>query len=306
MSEITKEETEKAQRMVGALLPGVDPTIAEVVLGAILSNPESSVASLMASLLDAPEAVREECMAALFEIVLCSEKGHLFWVDTTTHSLLMGARRIHPRQTYQIGDAEWPMQALVAGPPKSFTIRTPDGARQIWMACDSLEDLAVSEAQATAMGKIMIEAFGGTVIPPSIPDSRIIELSAEAKKRAEAAAATVDEARRREEAVGRCRVEAAEAKPGSLHPGDVVYHEDAPDNLYMVERRANDSWVVLMAMRPGLKQVAPAGAWVQMGPGPFGPNGPLHWCFTEAPSDIVVPPPLVDDEDEDPFEGDIS
>lgn len=300
------EERAKLQRHIGALLPGVDPTIGEVVIGAILGNEGESVASIFAALGEAPEEIRAECIAALIEILVCSEKGHLFWLDNKMHSILVGARRMTGRETVHFGGGEWPVSALMMGPPTSIVLRLPGkaGARQVWVATELLDDVYVGASQAEVLGKLLIEQFGGHVVEDRkggdafAESAQSIVLSAEARARAAASQKAIECAIAEAEEHGFNRVALAEARPGALKLGDLVHHEDRPDALYLVEARSSDDWVTLRSMKPGPRTVVPAGAWVQMGPGPFGPEGPNEWGFTEAPAGPKKPIE-VDDELDD-------
>lgn len=292
----TEDHREQAKQEAGAMLPDIDPTIAEIVLSAFLANPTHKVGEVVTALaLGAPSPeVAAETVTACFELLLCSEKGKLYWVEREARDILVGIRSIPHTHGIRVGtEAHWPMIALIVGPPKSAIIRMPDGARRVWMACEDMDGAVVRQSEAIALGNAMVEAFGGRIIedrsgPETMAKSFIEDnMTARAKRRAAALdqAETMTVKQRSKGArAGHHRVAMIEALPGACEVGMVLCPEDRPETLYEVQTRVNEDWVVLVAQEPGEKGGVPEpGAWVQPngGSGPVGAEGPPHWGFTE-------------------------
>lgn len=295
---MTEEEALRhARENAGALLPGVDPDIAEIVLSTFMANEGAHIADIVAALVsEAPPEISRELISAAFEFVLCREKGHLYWLETTAGVILVGARPVPHEHTVQVGSAKWPIGALLAGPPKMATIHMPDGVRRVWLACEPLDGTVVRQSEAIALGNAMIELFGGRIIedrmgPETLQRSFIeANMTTRAKQRAEAFSMveqmTIEARQKADLRPGHAKVAAAEALPNSLRVGDQLHPEDQPTKIYEVLRRVSDSWVVLVAVKPGAQEGVGASSWVKLHghQGPFGSDGPPDWAFTDSPA----------------------
>lgn len=294
----TDKQREEAKGHCGAMLPGVDPTIGEIVIATFMSNPAAQVGVVMSALVrEAPAEIAQEVANACLELLLCKEKGKLYWIDQAAQDILVGVRQMPESGSVVVGStAHWPMEALLVGPPKSAIVRLPRGARRIWMACEELDGAVVRQSEAVALGNAMIESFGGRIIEdrrgPDVMRQSFIEsnMTERAKRRAHALGQvdrmTVQE-RSRGVKEGHARVPMAEALPGACKVGMVFHPEERPQALYEVERRINEDWVLLVAQTHGREGNVPeAAAWVapEAGDGPVGSDGPPHWGFTEAPA----------------------
>lgn len=279
---------------VGVMLPGVDPTVGEIVTTAFQANPTAPVGAVVAALVrQAPEEIAAEVAGACLELLLCREKGELRWLATEAQAILVGIREVRGTSTLAFGtEAKWPMAALLTGSPRSVVVRMSDGARRVWVASEPLNGVVVRQSEAVALGNAMIESFGGRIIEdrmgPETMRQSFIEgrMTARAKARAEALSAVerVHVDKRTQPRADHFRIALAEAYPGTLMPGDRLQPENATEPVYLVERRVNDSWVLAVADQP-----PPAGrvtepiAWVKPdgAAGPFGADGPPHWAFSE-------------------------
>lgn len=259
---------EKARADVGVLMPNVDPTIGEMVLASLYANEGAPIGLIAAALArTAPDDdMAAELVSALLEFVLCRDKGHLFWLEQTGQSILVGMRRATTRNALLFGAAEWPLGALMMGPPKSATVRVPRGVVRIWMAAPDMQGVVVRQSEAIALGNAMVESFGGRVLedragPDVLRDSFIEKrMTARAKMRA-MAISRVDEMiveahKNPDLRPGHPRVAVAEAVPGTMVEGMRVIPEGDMERpaeerrVFEVERRVNDSWVIIVAHDP--------------------------------------------------------
>lgn len=285
----------KAKQDVGALLPDVDPQIGELVLTALYANPEAQVGVIAAGLARAaPSAdIAGEMVSALIELVACREKGHLYWLETTGHSILVGVRKAKGNDALMFGTAKWPMHALLSGPPQHATVRV-SGQRfaRIYMASEPMDGMVVRQSEAVALGNAMIERFGGRIIEdrqgPETARQSFIEqnMTTRAKKRADAineverlliesrTTVPVNE--------GYARVALAEAVPGSLPNGLRLHLQDKPKPVYIVDRRINDDYVLIVAAEKGAESDVEPGMWVREDGHPPAPGWDSPICgFTE-------------------------
>lgn len=300
----TEQSKIAAREKMGALLPNTDPSIAEIVLSTLFANEMATLPAIAVALIrDAPSEIALEVANALFEVVTCHDRGDLFWLETPVQAILVGVRSSGVSHALLVGNAKWPMQCLLVGPPKSATIRVPNGARQVWLACEPLDGVIIRQSEAVALGNAMIEAFGGRIIEdrqgPDVMHQSFIEgnMSKRAKARAEAAGTierlSVEPRARVDLRPGHAVIQAAEALPGTLEVGMTLHPVTDPSTVYEVLRRINDSWVLLVAREPGSDQVVSGGPWMRCDErgsfpqGPLGPDTPPDWAFTE--SDSVVP-----------------
>jgi hypothetical protein len=305
-----ERDHDEVKEQAGVLLPGVDPAIGEIVVAAFFANGHALVGEVIAGLiLGAPKEMAAEIAGACFELVLCREKGQLRWLDVKAQDILVGIRTAPGSKSICFGtEAHWPMEALLAGPPKSAIVRLPQGARRVFLACEGLKGAVIRQSEAVALGNAMIESFGGKIIEdrlgPETMQQSFIEsnMTARAKLRAQATSQvekmTVE---RRSAGIkhGFNRISMAEAAPGTCRPGMVLHPEGVLGPLYEVERRVNESWVILIAKEAGAAgNIRDGAAWVGDGDfagGPFMPAGAdnsflvvinqgavsPHWGFTD-------------------------
>jgi len=284
----------QTRKDAGVLLPGIDPTIGEIVLSAFHANEHASAASIIAGLVvQAPETIKIEVMEACLEFLICKEKGKLYWVDVSGKSILLGIRERLMSHCISFGHADWPLEALMTASPLSCVIRMPDGARRVWLACEPLDGVVVRQSEAIALGNAMIESFGGRIIEdrsgPEVMQQSFIEdnMTKRAKLRAQANAA-VERMIVVKRATGKRpnhnRIPMAESLPGACPDGMRLVPEGREEPVYEVEKRVNEDWVLLVAIEPeAAGNVAPC-SWKQPGtmPGPWGLDGaPTYWGFTD-------------------------
>lgn len=281
-------DDEKKTSEPGVLLPGIDPAVGEAILAMLRANPDAHPAALITAAVTGaptPEAAIE-MVSAMLEILMCWQRGHLVWVATKAQDILTGVRHSSDKSGVMFGNVRWPHIALAAGPPKSVRINIPGGFRRVWFACEGLGGAIVRQSEAIALANVMVEDSGGRIVEdragPEVLRDAVIEDKQTAKSRARAEARRaierlyVDAPKEKEV---RFRVPLAEAVPGTLLAGMVVYPEGNEGNRYEVESRVNDSWVIVASL-PGGKVQAPC-AWVAAsGPFDFGP----HAGFTDEES----------------------
>lgn len=299
---MNEDIAKKAKQQAGALLPDVDPNIGEMVLQTLLANPDQHPAMMLVALVSqAPHPeVAIELASAMMELILCHEKGHNYWLQMRGHTILTGVRKATPKDGIMFGVAHWPMSALVVGPPKNVVIRLPGNQlRRVWMACENMEGVSIRQSEAIALGNAMVEQFGGRVLEdrqgPDVLRNAAIEqnFTKRAKLRAQAMskldAITIeahDDPKLRPE---HAHVALAEAVPGTLNPGQQlvpwVDHGDGEglqptDMVYEVERRVNESWVVLVCVD---KDTSTPPAFWRLGTGAkVHPDAPEEWAgFTD-------------------------
>lgn len=288
-----------AENRAGMLLPGIDPAIGEVVLTTLFGNPDAHPAAIgLALVRGAPdEQVAAELLAALWELLLCWDKGHLVWVEIEGQAILAGARRMTTRDAVTYGSNPWPMGCLLFNSPTSVTIDTGAGRKRVWIGADELKGVVVRQSEATALGNALIESFGGRIIDDRGPEAmkRSFEeqtLTKRARLRAQALnqteRLTVEANRDKKLRPGHARTALAEAFPGSVRVGQLVKPEGT-EKVYEVDRRLNDSWVSIVAVEPGPASNTEASAWVNAdGSPPFPGAGdtdiPPHVGFTDEPA----------------------
>lgn len=291
----TETAQARAREKAGVMLPDVDPMVGEIVLSAFFANEQAKVGEILAALIkQAPEDMAAEIAAACFELLLCREKGSLRWLDVKAHDILVGIRPLPGTQLLAFGpEAKWPMTALLAGPPKSAVIRLTNRAERVWLACDGLEGAVVRQTEAVALGNVMVEAFGGRIIEDRLGGEAMQHsfmegnMTARAKRRAvalDAAERMTVERKAKGVKQGHIRLAMAEAAPGACEPGLKLAPEGKAGPVYEVERRVNESWVIITAVDPGQAgSIAEPADWVALdgAAGPFGDQGPAHWGFTE-------------------------
>lgn len=299
------EVMEEAHKQAGVLLPDVDPTIGEIVIATMQANPGVHPAVLLAALArQAPtNEVAAELVSAGMELLLCRDKGHLVWLSDKAGDVLTGIRRMSTGDGYMVGNAKWPMVALLTGPPVSITIRVPKGKRVAWVAADDMRGVAVRQSEAVAFGNALVERFGGRIIEdrsgPEVMQQSFIEanMTQRAKSRAEAMArleGMTIEPMAAARGPGHARVALAEALPSTLQPGRRVHPEGLPVKAYEVESRVNESWVLIVAVDEGPASNVPAGTtWVTadgVNPDTEGdPKDPLAG-FTDDPAEARTLP----------------
>ena len=291
----------EVEARVGAFLPGIDPAIAEIVIATVGGNPDASIPELMVALTGnapAPE-IAVECCAALLELVVCTRKGHLAWIEEKAASYLVGIRRATHRDATMFGVVAWPNRALASGPPEAVTVRTRRGPRVVWAACAGLQHVVLRQSEVVALGNALVERFGARVIEdrsgPEVAAHSAIEtnMTRRAKERAAAVGAVerlLVEARAAARA-DHVRVPIAEAIPGTLADGTLLHPEGDTRHLYEIERRVNESWVVAVSTVPGAEGEVEAGiAWVRRDGRPPADGAPIHAGFSDDPGNM--PPPI--------------
>lgn len=275
---------QKQQEQLGVDLPGVDPTIGEIVLSTILANPGKGPAEIATALVaGAPaEDVAIECMQCMLEVFVLKSLGKdaLVWIKADSMSVLTGIRQAKASDKMMMfGNAAWPFQALQSGPPKSVVINTGGGHRRVWLSCIDLEGVSVRQSEAVALGNAMVEEFGGRILEdrqgPEVLRNAAIEENMTTRAQMRAAARTKADKLTIEEAadpnirVNHARVALAEAIPGTLKDGDRIQPElgdsgeldpDAP--VYKVERRVSADWVVVVAEDEGMGYEVDPCAWL--------------------------------------------
>lgn len=263
----------KAKSEVGVLLPDIDPSIGEMVLTTLYANPNHSMSEIALGLIDGaphPE-VAKEILDAIFELALCATKGELIWLQDSGQSILAGTRRAVSSAHVYFGGAKWPMKALVMGPPIRHVVRMHNAVREIWMAGD-LQGAVVKQTEAVAIGNATVERFGGRVIEdrmgPDVMRQSFLEgrhtdrakLRAQALDSLDRVTTTAGERDQDHISITHQRMALAEALPGTMESGLEIYHEDYPDHIFRVERRVNQSWVQIVALREDTP-VIPEGVW---------------------------------------------
>lgn len=289
---------------VGALLPGTDPAIAELVVNTLQANPTAHPSEILVALIKGaphPE-VAVELAAALMELLLCHEKGHTYWLGMRSHMILTAVRAVSSKDGIMYGPAHWPHVALIAGPPKTATIRVSNNnAIRIWMACESLEGVVVRQSEAIALGNAMIELFGGRILEdrqgPEVLRNAAIEqnFTKRAKMRAQAMgkldAITLEA--RPDVRPYHARVACAEAVAGTLAAGDRLVPERTEGNtlpapVYEVEGRVNESFVMLVAVEEGAGALVGPELWVREDGAKVHPDAPQQYAgFTDEASRVL-------------------
>lgn len=247
----------KAKEQAGVLLPGVDPTIGEMLLATLLSNPDSSMSEVMLGLIDAaPVQIRHELLEASYQLAVCKERGQLVWLVGQAQAVLVGIKELPMRGGYlTFGSCKWPMSVLTADSPNMVRVRVMDHMVPIWTSCTGLSGVAIQQPEAEALGRVILEAHGASVVNENSDPSKR-DLSNQIKMRA-AARAEVKEHKIKQD---HARVALAEAKPGILKAGDVLKPDHVKDVLFEVERRISSDYVQIRSMEPGVG-VAP-GSWL--------------------------------------------
>ena len=298
----TKAEKDKEEAMkeaarieAGVLLPDVDPAVGEIVMATFMANEGAPVAAIVAGLIQScdPETATE-VTAAILELLLCNEKGATYWLETKGNSIMIGSRRVTGRSAVFFGTAEWPISALFAGPPKSAIVRVNDQPHRVWMACTGMQGAVVRQSEAVALGNAMVETFGGRILEDRSGGDVMQQsyLEHHRTKAAKDRASAMDQMDRmaihgdRDQSLrlGHARVALAEAMPGTLKKGMEVFPEGDPEKKYAVDRRLNDSWVVISALKPGSESNVEACSWIGSGHGPGGKDSPPHWGFSDDPA----------------------
>lgn len=297
---MSKDLIQEAEaKEVGVLLPDVDPMVGEMIVQTFESNRDKSPAEVILGLvLAAPEELKVEMLAACMSLLICKEKGALYWVQDKAANILVGARRIVGYEGVQYGHSAWPMAALVTSTPKRVVIDTPRGHIPVWIACEGLDGSVIRQSEAIALGNAMVEGFGGKIIEdrkgPEVMRQSMIEgnFTKRAKARAEARerlrSMTIESkaADKRNHATAAM----AEAVPGLLRDGKILIPEEQRDipedeqNRYEVAGRLNDTFVLIRALKEGINEAVAACAWVAADPsdaGPIGKEGPPHYGFTD-------------------------
>lgn len=271
-----KEIRKKARSEVGVLLPNTDPTIGELVLTTLYGNPTATMAQVIGGLVmqaPAPEVAIEIIQAGM-ELLLCKSQGDLILLQDAGQSILAGARRALVNDAMVIGDAEWPYKALMQGPPIRHIVRMPDGVREVYMAGD-LKGAIIRQSEAVAIGNAAVERLGGRIVEdrsgPNVMRQSFIEanMTTRTKLRAQAEQAmqrmtTRSQHKDREfRSVRHQRQALAEAFPGTVEIlTRLVQHEDPSRTVFIVERRINESWVIIVSEDENAKSIEP-GSWVR-------------------------------------------
>ena len=282
----------------GVLLPGVDPMIGEIVIATVKGNPQAHPAQIILGLVQTaptPEVAAELVSAAL-ELLLCREKGHLYWLELTGQAILIGSRRARSRDALHFGHAVWPIGCLMTASPQSVTIDTGHGRKRVWLCAEPLEGIAIRQSEAIALGNAMVEAFGGRIIEdrtgPEVMQHAFQEqrLTKRAQLRASALAG-VERLTLESRVAARpdhARAAMAEAFPGSCSEGLRICPDGDLTRVYLVEKRLNESWVSIVAVLPGGQENVEPCAWVREdGQPPINDapkDCPLHVGFTDAPA----------------------
>lgn len=253
-----------AKGQVGVLLPGVDPTIGEIVLTTYQANPDVHPATLLAVLArQAPTVeVAAELVTAGMELVVARDKGHLVWLADKAGDYLVGIRRstLKAGEGIMFGPKHWPWRALMTGPPIPLTVQLGKGMRVVWASCEGLEGVILRQSSVIALGNALVERFGAKIVEdrqgPDVMRNAVIEGRMTDRAKARAAAVSALERHTVLAAPGtprslHARVALAEALPGTVQPGRKVHPEDAPTKVYVVDSRVNESWVLLVAEGPG-------------------------------------------------------
>lgn len=294
--------TQSPAERIGVLLPEIDPMIGEILLTTLQANTDASIPEIMLALVtSAPsQEVAVELLAAAMELALCSKRGHLVWVEETSSSYLVGIRRAMGKDAMRFGAADWPMRALASGPPQSVRVHVRGNPVVVWCACTGLEGAVLRQSEVVALGNALIERWGGRIIEdrqgPEVMHQSFVEgrMTERAKRRADAFTTlerlTIESRMGPQARVGNTRVPAAEAIPGALNVGDFLVPEGADGPVYLVERRVNEDWVVLVSEAMGPETYVAAGtAWARMSGEPPIPGAPIHACFTD--DEAVAPKP---------------
>jgi hypothetical protein len=272
----------------GVMIPNTPPEVGELLISTLRANPDlpyhHAVYALISS---APNELKLELMAAAFELATAKVTGKLAWMHLTAGSILLGVKVVKERGSFDFGPVKWPLAALFTGPPSCVTVNTPKGRRPVWVASEGLEGSVVRMSEAVALGRVLIEEFGGKVIEDregldvakksAIEDAQLktTKNRAEARNALERLYLTV----RAEERSRHGRAALVEAMPGSLQPGDRLVPEGATGPVFIVERRVNDDWVLIVGVDSGV--IGPVGGWFYEDHRDVMP-GQLHCGWTEA------------------------
>jgi len=259
---------DRAREQAGVLLPEIDVTIGEMLLNTIYANPNVGLADVIMSLvLTAPKEMASEFVRAGIQLALCHQHGKLYWLDAEAQSILVGIRGTNLKSSIMVGNARWPMKALLSGPPQVVTIGLTDRREAVWMACDGLDGAVVRMSEVIGLAQLMVEAFGARVIEdrhgPDVMRQSYIEknMSVRAQRLAEARGAMdrLTITRTSDPRGEHARVAMAESLPGTLKDGDRVVMVEDPTHVFEVDRRINEDYVLVVSIDK--KSAVAAGQW---------------------------------------------